>query len=243
MNTPTIIGLGQYSRTGKDTFANALIASVKELHPSFKIARKSFASKLKDVTHQLYGWAGLQDEDYYNDLEHEHERDVVLPALGMTPVELWVRFGTPAVRAQVYDRTWIDYLLKADSGLDVIVIPDVRFPNEVQAIREHGGYLIKVVRPGYGPRSTVADLALVYYTGWDSVIGESGGIPGLRKWASKFASHIVQGLDLRLLNRAPDGIQRALAVQHLPTDEEIRRVFEEAGQACNDPKTEVATDA
>ena len=240
MNTPIIIGLGHTSRTGKDSFANALIASVKEMDPTLKAARKSFASKLKDVTHQLYGWAGLQDEDYYNDPDHEHERDIVLPALGMTPVDLWVRFGTPAVRGQVYDRTWIDYLLKADSGLDVIMIPNVRFPNEVQAIREHGGYLIKVVRPGYGPRLTVADLALIKYTGWDSVIGESGGIPGLRKWASKFASHIVQCLDLRLLSRAPDEIQRALAVQHLPTDEEIRRVFEETGQVYENPKTEAA---
>jgi len=169
MKTPIIIGLGHTSRSGKDTFAQALISTLNEMDPKLKAARRSFATKLKDVTCQLYGWAGLQDEAYYNDPVHEHERDVVLPALGMTPVELWVKFGTPAVRQQVYDGSWVDYLLNTDHKLDVVVIPDVRFPNEVEAIRERGGHLIKVVRPGYGPRLTVADLALINYTGWDSV--------------------------------------------------------------------------
>jgi hypothetical protein len=231
---PVIIGLGHWSRSGKDTFANALIDILHEMDSTLRVGRRSFASKLKDVTHQLYGWAGLQDEAYYNDPATEHERDVVLPALGMTPVEMWVKFGTPAVRDQVYDATWVDYLLKTDHGLDVMIIPDVRFSNEVKAIRDAGGHLIKVVRDGYGPKMTVADLALIYYTGWDNVIGDrpptlADGIKNLRAWAAKYASRIVRGQDLRLLNRPPEEIRAALATQRLPTDDEIRLVYEKAG--------------
>ena len=92
-----------------------------------------FATKLKQIVHELYAWAGVGDEAYYNDPEHEHERDIVIPELGMTPVELWVKFGTLAVRERVYDLTWVNYLLKTDHKLDVIIISDVRYPNEVES--------------------------------------------------------------------------------------------------------------
>ncbi len=229
----TIIGIGHYSRVGKDTFANGLIDMLGEMDPTLKVGRRSFASKLKQITHDLYAWAGLQNEAYYNDPATEHLRDTVLPLLGMTPVEVWVRFGTPAVRERVYDRTWIDYLLKTDHGLDVIVIPDVRFPNEIDAIREVGGHLIKIVRDGYGPKMTVADLALINYTGWDNVIGDRppmvvDGIKNLQHWAAKYASKIVRGDDLHTLIRSDAEIMAALAVQRLPNRLEVDTVFLQA---------------
>lgn len=190
MNT-TFLGIGHYSRTGKDTFANALVAMLRALKPQLMVARKGFATKLKDVTHQLYGWAGLQDEDYYNDPKHEHERNVNLPALGMTPVEIWVCFGTHAVRNKVYDATWLNYVLKTGHPADVLIIPDCRFPNEVEAVKAAGGVLIKIVRPGYGPRKTVADQALVGYGGWDYVLGDGGTIAALHESARQFAAWLA----------------------------------------------------
>jgi hypothetical protein len=231
---PIIIGIGHYSRTGKDTFANALVDTLHEMDPTLKVGRKSFASKLKEITHDLYAWAGLQDEAYYNVVANEHERDVVLPALGMTPVEAWVKFGTPAVREQVYDGSWVDYLLKTDHGLDVMIIPDVRFFNEIQAVREADGYTIKLVRDGYGPKMTVADLALIYFKGWDNVIGDrrpgfADGIRNLREWAAKYAARIMRGADLHALDRSPEEIREALAVQVYPTPAEARQVYQDAG--------------
>jgi hypothetical protein len=227
-----IIGLGHYSRTGKDTFANALIDALRERHPRIKVGKKSFATKLKDVTHQLYGWAGLMDEDYYNDPEHEHERTVVLPELDMTPVDVWVKFGTLAVREQVYDPTWVDYVLETDSGLDIMIIPDVRFLNEIEALRAKDAHLIKIVRPGYGPRMTVADLALIHYTGWDNVIGDHRGTDGmalLREWADRYARVLLEQAPWTLVDRGPNEIEEALAIQNLPTDAEIIKVFADAG--------------
>lgn len=224
--SPIVIGVGHYSRTGKDTFANALVEYLNKLRPDLRVGRRSFASKLKQITAELYSWAGLMGEDYYNDPEHEHERDLILPAMGLTPVEIWVKFGTPAVRKQVYEYTWIDYLLKTDQGLDVMIIPDVRFLNEVDAIRKCGGYLIKMVRDGYGPKMTVADLALCFFEDWDNVIGDDqdngmNGIQNIRSWAYKYASVIANDAPLSHLNRSEVDIKKALSVQKLPTQEEV----------------------
>lgn len=175
------IGLGHYSRTGKDSLARFLVGQCYTL--GLTARRISFASKLKQVAHDLYGWAGLEGEDFYNEPANEHLRQSVLPALGMTPVDIWVKLGTDAIRRQVYDGTWVDYVLNTDHQRDVIVIPDVRFPNEIEALRRHNAILVKVVRPGYGPLPTVADQALVGYDGWDHVVGASGDLKELEEFA------------------------------------------------------------
>jgi len=186
-----ILGLGHYSRVGKDTIANYLVECLSEYAPKMKVLKRSLAWKLKEITHELYGWAGLEGPQYYED--NGWAREVKLPALGMTPVEVWVAFGTKAVRENVYDRTWLDYLLKTDFGVDVLIVPDVRFPNEAEAIQAEGGKLVKVVRPGFGPRDTVADKALMGYTGWDYVAGAEGTMQSLRHWASVLAQAVITG--------------------------------------------------
>lgn len=188
---PLFIGLGHYRRTGKDSFANYLLAMLQG--HGIKVVKRSFAWKLKDVCHQLYGWAGVQDADYYEQVEHEAEREIVLPKLGMSPRDLWIKFGTPAVREQVYRRTWLDWLLQASTE-DVVIVPDVRFPNEFEGIREKGGTLIKVVRPGYGPGPDVADQGLVGRTDWDTVIGGAGTMLSLQQYANDYAAWI-RGID------------------------------------------------
>lgn len=188
-----ILGLGHYSRTGKDSLANACLASLKEQAPHLRVAKRSFAWKMKEITHELYGWAGLREPAYYDTREGEQLRNVVLPHIGKTPVEIWVAFGTPAIREQVYDKTWIDYLLKSDLNLDVLIIPDVRFPNEAEAVQAAGGTLGKVVRPGYGPKDTVADRALLGFNGWDYIVGGSGRMAELESWGSQFACFLAGG--------------------------------------------------
>lgn len=182
-----IIGLGHYSRTGKDTFANALVQNLRDRHPNVRVAKIPFAWKLKMVCYELYSWDGLMPPEFYDTPEGEPLREVPLPTIGLTPVQIWVAMGTPAVRDNVWQTTWIDYLLKTDHSLDVLVIPDVRFPNEVQAIKDRGGHIIKVVRPGYGPRKTVADRQLVGFYDWDNLIGADGNISTLREWGRIYA--------------------------------------------------------
>lgn len=188
-----ILGLGHYSRTGKDSLANYFVAAMQKLYPHVRVGKMSFAWKLKQIAHELYAWDGLREPEFYETKAGEPFRDIVLPTIGKSPVQIWIDLGTPAVREQVYINTWIDYLLRSDHGLDILVVPDVRFPNEVEAIKGLGGTVAKIVRPGYGPRKSVADRALLGYTGWDYIVGGSGEMSELDFWARTFAGMFIGG--------------------------------------------------
>ena len=182
-----LIGLGHYSRTGKDTFADAF---VQAYGPRAK--KMSFAWKLKLICYDLYAWAGMKPPRWYDTPEGAKDRDIVLPAIGKTPVQIWVDMGTKGVRDQVYDRTWIDYLRYSDHDCDVMLVPDVRFPNEVEV----PDITIKVVRPGYGPRKTLPDRLLLPYRDWDYVIGASGNIEDIRVIAKVMSQRLKSGAKL-----------------------------------------------
>ena len=190
-----IIGLGHYSRTGKDTFANFIQSQLVKLQSPLIFQKRSLAWKLKEICHDLYGWAGLQHPEFYDTPEGATLRDVPLDTLGLTPVQVWVQFGTHAVRNNVYENTWLDYLIKGVKGVDVLVVPDIRFTNEFEAFQKAGGMMFKIVRPGYGPRNTIADRKLMTEDRWDFVIG-AGGLTELNQWASSVATHLVFGTPL-----------------------------------------------
>jgi hypothetical protein len=189
-----LIGLGHYSRTGKDTLANYCIEALAAKSPGYRAKKIPLAWKLKDICHQLYAWDGLREPEFYDTPEGEPYRDIVLPTIGKTPVTVWVDMGTPAVRDEVYDKTWIDYLFKGVTETDALFVPDMRFPNEVEAGHEQFGddFLHgKVVRPGKGPRDTVADRALLGYTGFHFVAGGSGSLDELRWWADWISDWVL----------------------------------------------------
>ena len=196
------IGLGHMKRTGKDTFANFLKLELTSRNISCK--KVSFAWKLKQICFELYEWAGLRAPEFYDTQEGELLREVKLERLisedtpeGLSPRDIWIQMGTNAVREQVYQQTWLNYVLMTDFGVKVVIIPDVRFPNEAQGIKQRGGILIKVVRPGYGPDERPGtpdhlnpDKALMEYDGWDYVVGSSGDIRDLGEIAVQFADWI-----------------------------------------------------
>ena len=101
-----VIGFGHYSRTGKDSTANYMVECLGEYAASVRVIKRSLAWELKQQTFELYAWAGMMPPEHYETKEGEKDRDVRLPLLNnMTPVEVWVAFGTKAVRNNVYDRT------------------------------------------------------------------------------------------------------------------------------------------
>ena len=164
----------------------------------------SFAWKLKQICHELYGWAGCREPEFYDTPEGELLREVKLERLicddrpeGLSPRDLWINMGTNAVREQVYQRTWLDYVLNTDFGVKVVIIPDVRFPNEAVGIEDRGGILIKMVRPGFRPDERDVpdhlnpDKALLSYTGWHYVLGASGDIRDLGEQAKQFAESVA----------------------------------------------------
>lgn len=187
-----IIGIGHYSRVGKDSLANEIHSHL--VARGVRVYKRPFAQKLKEVAYDLYGWDGLMDEEFYNTKEGEAYRDVPLPTIGKTPVEIWVELGN-SLRDHIYKETWVEQVLETlDEG--VTIIPDVRFPNEAEAIREKGGYLIKVIRPGVVPKDTVSDRALLDYENWDIVFCNEGSYSQLRLFAEEIAAKLEAKRDL-----------------------------------------------
>jgi len=184
-----IIGFGHSKRAGKDTIAE-MVAGHLRTGTNWSVQMTGFADKLKEVCHNLYGWDGLMGKDFYNTPEGAPLREVPLPTIGKSPRQIWIDMGTPAVRERVYDMTWVEFTLRPANPPDVLIIPDVRFPNEAQRIHELGGILVQVERPGFPAGNDVADQALVGYEGWTAKVTNDRDLQYLDYWAEIIACHV-----------------------------------------------------
>jgi hypothetical protein len=115
---------------------------------------------------------------YYE--SNPEDREKILPAIGKTPRQIQIDLGTPAIRQAVFEGTWVEYLMHTHKPDEVLIIPDVRFPNEVNAIRERGGFLFKIENPRVPITHDVADDAISDYENWDYRIVNDGTIDDLR---------------------------------------------------------------
>lgn len=122
-----IIGLVGRSRSGKDTVAR--------LMPMFEIRR--IAQPVKDSLKCLYGWDDRHTEGQY--------KEVIDPCVGKSPRQAMIETAE-RVKQESGQDFFIEMLLDNWDGKKNIVIPDVRFQNEINAIRRFGGLLVKVDR-------------------------------------------------------------------------------------------------
>ena len=139
-----IIGFCGFIGSGKDTAADYLV----NFH---EFRRDSFAATLKDACAAVFGWDRVLLEGKTK--EAREWREQVDPwwaeRLGMpnlTPRWILQYWGTEVCRRGFHDDIWIASLEnKLRQTRDNIVISDVRFPNEIAAIRNAGGsvYWIK----------------------------------------------------------------------------------------------------
>ena len=149
-----IIGICGLIGSGKDTIADYL----QNIH---QFRRESFAHTLKDAVSSIFGW----DRELLEGRTRESRewREQVDPwwteRLGMTVtprlvLQVW---GTEVARKSYHDDIWIASLEnKLRKTHDDIVISDCRFPNEIKAIKNAGGIVIRVVR---GPEPVWFELA------------------------------------------------------------------------------------
>ncbi len=136
-----IIGLSGYARSGKDTVADML--------PGF--TKVAFADPLRALAYDLDPTVLVRETDYdsYQALVDDRGYD-------------WVKDNTNArdflvalgkgMRKHIHPDIWVTLALTkvaalVDAGRNV-VITDVRYPNEAQRIKELGGQVWRIVRPG-----------------------------------------------------------------------------------------------
>ena len=174
-----IVGLAYKKGVGKNTTAKFMTTLLRCENPGLKIMEVSFAGKLKDICYQLYSWAGLKRGIYYE--SHREEKEVILPELGKSPRQIWIEVGNKL--REVDPDIWINFALKGAKA-DIIIITDVRFRNEAQAIRNNGGILLKIDRPSIEQGTDPAEVDLDSWTDWDCVIDNIGSLKNLNEQAT-----------------------------------------------------------
>lgn len=161
-----IIGLSGYAKSGKDTVAE-MIKDIQK--PDWKI--KKFSGKLKTIASLLTGIPADKFED------QEFKQSYMGPewnlpltkdkGIPITVREFLQMLGTDAIRDGLCDNAWVNALMadyleedKVEKLGDYVsrvtpaskwIITDVRFPNEAQAIKDRGGVIVRIDRPGIAP--------------------------------------------------------------------------------------------
>ena len=129
-----VVGICGRKRAGKDTLGDYLCTYYYYRH-------MSFADPLKLSLKHMFGYS---DAQLYGDKKEEIDN-----RWGTSPRQMMQHFGTDICRNTIKDSFWIDRFKQIYNKLNddtKVVISDVRFQNEIDAIHELGGIVIKVER-------------------------------------------------------------------------------------------------
>jgi hypothetical protein len=141
---PIIIGICGKKYHGKDTIADYLVKN-------FHFAKISLGDPLKEALQNIFGFT---DDQLWGD-----KKETVDPYWNTTPRELMQFIGTDLMRIHLAEKfpsigqsVWVMSLEKhinnmIANGVQRIVVPDMRFPNEELVVRKFGGFVIRVERP------------------------------------------------------------------------------------------------
>lgn len=140
-----IIGFVGFIGSGKDTAADYLVNN-------HGFRRDSFANTLKDAVAAVFGWDRILLEGRTKEAREWREQvdpwwsdRLNMPHL--TPRWVLQQWGTDVCRNHFHDDIWIASLEnKLRKTRDSIVISDVRFPNEIKAIHNAGGLVVRIKR-------------------------------------------------------------------------------------------------
>ena len=148
-----LIGIAGPARAGKDTLASYLLDNLSD-----DWSRSSFADPMKAMLNAI-------DVD-----TSDEAKDLPLNQYGLSTRHMLQTLGTERGRDRNGNSFWIDVFSRSNAGKCVIV-PDVRFENEAELVREHG-VLIHLVGRGGIEGNHVSENAIAFKPG-DIVIDNS----------------------------------------------------------------------
>jgi energy-coupling factor transporter ATP-binding protein EcfA2 len=135
-----IVGLAGPAGAGKSTLAKAL-SVVLEQEYKFHSYRHAFASPIKSAVSQLFTIPTTT-------LNHPILKEKPLLDWGLSPRQIMQSFGTQAMRRVFGDDIWIkiasNYITTYLTDAPIVIIDDVRFPNELKWIHQQGGIVLYV---------------------------------------------------------------------------------------------------
>jgi hypothetical protein len=214
-----IIGLSGYAKSGKDTVATMIQEYYAEsagsgtTYTNWQI--KKFSGKLKKIASLLTGISPekFEDQSFKESLLGPEWSNTYLGASfnvetkHMSVREFLQKLGTDAVRNGLHNNAWVnalmaDYLTEESvydlgGGMKHVtpaskwIITDVRFPNEAQAIKDKGGVIVRIDRPGIEPvNAHPSETALDNWT-FDYKIGNVSDLVSLRQSVEVLLKKII----------------------------------------------------
>lgn len=216
-----IIGFAGKAATGKTTAARYLAEGLDvavEIVPMAMVLRDEVDAFLRNVGAEehvplLYGDQADKVRIFYIDENRAVRSCPQWPQFVAANQDIQDRTGQSAVTVRRILQWWgteyrraqdPDYWTKAwdrkVAGFDLdrilVLVDDVRFGNELDMIRAHGGLIVKIERPGFdGANSHSSETSLDDYADWDGVIVNDGSLAEFRCEAEQ----LVRGF----LERAP----------------------------------------
>ena len=192
--TPFIVGIGHVARTGKDTAAEALCRDLG-------FVRKGFADQLKELALAADPLVTSSTRTVNTDIGRGRLNWMVRSMGGWDQA----KDTYPEVRRFLQDlgqggRTvfgenfWIDRLMESLGDAERVVIPDVRHPNEADAIKAAGGVLIRINRPGRVASGHISETALVDYN-FDEEFNNDRSIADLQATVVAWVKNYLQVKD------------------------------------------------
>lgn len=176
--TMKVIAVSGHARHGKDTVAKMLQEQLKA--DGNKVLITHYADLLKYICTTFFGWDGKKNEE------------------GRTLLQY---VGTDVVRKQE-PNYWVDFvsdiLCYFNEHWDFVIIPDTRFPNEFNRLKERGldAVHLRVVRPDFVSPLTAEQQAHPSETALDDTepdycIINSGSLVALK---SKITEWVMEDL-------------------------------------------------
>ena len=202
-NKINIIGLSGKIGSGKTTFAEEFAKLSK-----IPVECHAFADKLKELTQMLTGHkltiTNQPGKPFYNTVYNytQEDKNVYLPTWDKTVGKCLQILGTEALRKGFDSDVWVKALFESTakevlSNGHILVIADVRFPNEADYILKEGGILIRLIGDPMKIRENStrdltheSEVALDNYTGFTEII--ENDIPELSKLHNKISSFMFK---------------------------------------------------
>lgn len=190
-----ILSLNAYAGSGKDSLADVLVRDYGYRKYAWADTLRLAAEAINPIVgldvapDDLTAWKLIR----YNDAVAEHgytRAKELFPALR----DFLQKLGTDFGRNMVHDNIWVNATLERidrEVGLDEdakIVFTDTRFPNEAEAVKQLGGFNIRITRDGIGPANDhISEVALDDYS-FDARVTNNGTLDELANEAGMLIS-------------------------------------------------------
>ena len=178
-----IIGISGKAGSGKDTaakmlevlYANPSISYEDFANRRYKnfadIQIVHFADTLKETAQVLFRIGEWETNT-------QEGKRTTINWIGKTVRELLQGIGQ-GLRDAIDPNLWVKILFANTEGWSNYIIADVRYPNEIKAIKERNGILLRIDRKDAGAGNHSSETALDDYKEWDVHIENNSSIEDL----------------------------------------------------------------